>query len=53
MAEQNTITIHFSAKGDKNVIKAINRLDKSTKKFIKFYNNFKFFQTQTKIYKIL
>ena len=42
MAEQNTITIHFSAKGDKNVIKAINRLDKSTKKLI---------ETQSKLFK--
>ena len=34
MAEQNTITIQFGAKGDKDVIDAINKLDKSTKKLI-------------------
>ena len=30
MAEQNTITIRFGARGDKDVIDAINKLDKST-----------------------
>ena len=34
MAEQNTITIQFGAKGDKDVIDAINKLDRSTKKLI-------------------
>ena len=34
MAEQNTITIRFGARGDKDVIDAINNLDKSTKKLI-------------------
>ena len=34
MAEQNTITIQFGAKGDKDVIDVINKLDKSTKKLI-------------------
>ena len=39
---QNTITIHFGAKGDKDVISAINKLDASTKKLI---------QTQAKLSK--
>jgi hypothetical protein len=34
MAEQNTITIQFGARGDEDVIKAINKLDISTKKLI-------------------
>tara|TARA_R100000734_G_C3319190_1_gene114591 strand:+ start:3888 stop:5975 length:2088 start_codon:yes stop_codon:yes gene_type:complete len=34
MAEQNTITIQFGAKGDEDVIKAIDKLDRSTKKLI-------------------
>ena len=42
MAEQNTITIHFSAKGDRDVIEAINKLDRSTRKLI---------QTQSKLSK--
>ena len=39
---QNTVTIHFGAKGDKDVISAINKLDASTKKLI---------QTQAKLSK--
>ena len=39
---QNTITIHFGAKGDEDVISAINKLDASTKKLI---------QTQAKLSK--
>lgn len=34
MANANTITIQFGAKGDKDVISAINKLDRSTKKLI-------------------
>jgi len=34
MANTNTITIQFGAKGDKDVINAINKLDRSTQKLI-------------------
>jgi hypothetical protein len=35
MAEKDQITIQFGAKGDKDVIKAIRDLDRSTKTLIK------------------